>query len=403
MDYRSAYNRRSRKGSRLKRRAAVFVLAGVAGCAALFALALRVAAPPAPGAQAQTAAATATLAPAVLRTAAQVEAQDKLKKTRRVYPYSIVPGGLANRQELQHAIVADKVVAVHYATFDAARATVETVRKARAVYVSYRKGDKVYWTAKRLHLAEGETLLSDGQNEIRGRCGNRISDTPRQPVEAKGPSEEELDAAVEVAQDGDGSVDQVALPAEENPAGGSYQLKTFATGSPAPTGGTAQTPGGTGPAIPGSSTSAIWGGGTLPVALDSKVSSDTVETGTSGTGTSGTTTSDPGSPGTPDPGGTSTGGSGTGDPGTGGTPTGGTATGGTSGTPGGTPPTTGTNPAPLPATLLPPTTDLPGKTNDPAKTPTKPVNVPEPGTPWLGVVGVVALLAARRAKKRARR
>jgi hypothetical protein len=395
MDYRSAYNRRSRKGSRLKRRAAVFVLAGVAGCAALFALALRVAAPPAPGAQAHTAAATATLAPAVLRTAAQVEAQDKPKKTRRVYPYSIVPGGLANRQELQHAIVADKVVAVHYATFDAARATVETVGKARAVYVSYRKGDKVFWTAKKLHLAEGETLLSDGQNEIRGRCGNRISDTPRQPVEAKGPSEEELDAAVDVAQDGDGSVDQVALPAEENPAGGSYQLKTFATGNPAPTGGTAQTPGGTGPAIPGSSgTGAIWGGGTLPVALDSKVSSDTVETGTSGT-----PTSDPGSSGTSDPGGTSTGGSGTGDPGTGGTPTGGTPTGGTSGTP----PPPGTNPAPLPATLLPPTTDLPGKTNDPAKTPTKPASVPEPGTPWLGAVGVVALLAARRAKKRARR
>lgn len=386
MDYRSAYIRRSRKGSRLKQRVAAVGLLGVGACAALFALAMRApAAPPAAPVQAQAPVDAATPAPAVLRTAAQVET----KKTRRVYPYSIVPGGVIDRRELAHAIVMDKVVAAHYAAFEAAKATVETVSKPRAVYVSYRKGDKVFWTSKKLQLAEGETLLSDGRNEIRTRCGNRISDVPQLPVEAKGPSEEELDSSVGQGQEGDGNVEQVGFAVDGNPAGGSYQLKTFGTGDTASTGGTSAT--GSDSAVPGYriNRDAILDGGTLPPAQDSKTSSDTSGTGTSGTGGTG---------------GTGTGGSGTGtgDPGTGGTPTGGTS--GT--TPGGgtqTPTDTGTNPSSPPGTQLPPTTDLPGQTNDPGKTPTKPTDVPEPGTPWLGGAGVVALLAARRAQKRARK
>ncbi|WP_449405647.1 hypothetical protein [Massilia phosphatilytica] len=151
MDYRTAYIRRSRKGSRLKKRVAAIGLLGVAACAVVFALEMREsAAPPAMQAQAQAPAAdTATPAPVVLRTAAQAET----KKTRRVYPYSIVPGGVIDRRELAHAVVADKVVAAHYAAFETARATVETVTKPRAVYVSYRKGDKVFWTSKKLQLA----------------------------------------------------------------------------------------------------------------------------------------------------------------------------------------------------------------------------------------------------------
>ena len=388
MDYRSAYIRRSRKGVHLKKRLAAIGLLGMTACATLYALAMRAPAAPAAVTQAQAQAQETTPAPAVLRVAAQAET----KKMRRVYPYSIVPGGVTDRQELARVVVMDKVVATHYAAFETARATIRTVDRPRAVYVSYRKGDKVYWTAKKLQLAKGETLLSDGQNEIRTRCGNRISDVPRLPVEAKGPGEEELDSSVEQVQaaDNEGDVEEIGFAVGGNPAGQGFQLQTFASttmqnGGASSLHGVGMNRFGSG--IPG----ATWTGSGLPLYLVSKTSSVTTGTGT-----------------------------GTGDPGTGGTPAGGTS--GTSGTApdSGSPSTdtklpttlddtvlpstdTGTKPSsPIPDNLLPPTTDLPGNTNDPGKTPTRPGNAPEPGSLWLGGAGVAALLAARRARRRAR-
>ncbi|WP_223465910.1 PEP-CTERM sorting domain-containing protein [Massilia soli] len=120
---------------------------------------------------------------------------------RRVYPYSIIPGGVSGKEELASVIKTDKVVAAHYASFDVAKAFKLTVQKPRAVYVSYRKGDQVYWTSRKLMLVKGEMLLSDGRNEMRARCANRISDTPQFPVEVNEPSAEELDSVMAVSMD----------------------------------------------------------------------------------------------------------------------------------------------------------------------------------------------------------
>jgi hypothetical protein len=268
-------------------------------------------------------------------------------------------------------IAADTVVAAHYADLDPARFTVRTVDKPRAVYVSYRKGDKVYWTAKKLQLVKGETLLSDGTNEIRTRCGNRISDVPMLPIETNGPAAEELDAFVAQAEDDDGSTEQVKSDPVENPAGEGYRLQTFADGGGvAPTGGTPQrtsyTPDWNGPDSYGRGSA-----GGSPLLLGKDVEQNVPATRT------GDDKDNPGNTGN-----------------TGKTPTSADTPADTPGTPPGT--TTPTIPRPL----TPPTKDEPGKPTDPGKTPTRPTNVPEPGTLWLGVAGAVALLAARRGKKR---
>jgi hypothetical protein len=86
----------------------------------------------------------------------------------------------------------DPVAAAHYAAFDLAKARVVQVQEARFVYVSYRKGDDVFWTSKKLRLAVGETLITDGQHISRTRCGNQISDEPRLPVSLAGDPEPQM-------------------------------------------------------------------------------------------------------------------------------------------------------------------------------------------------------------------
>ena len=49
-------------------------------------------------------------------------------------------------------------------------------------YVSYRFGDKIYWTSKAVHLKAGETIYTDGQHIARGRCLNCYSAHPMMPT-----------------------------------------------------------------------------------------------------------------------------------------------------------------------------------------------------------------------------
>jgi hypothetical protein len=106
---------------------------------------------------------------------------------RRLYPYSVIPGGVENAGELKDAVLRDPVVAAHYADFNIAQAHVVRLDADRAMYVSYRLGDRVFWTTKALKLHKGETLISDGAHEARTRCGNRLSETPVAPVAPEAP------------------------------------------------------------------------------------------------------------------------------------------------------------------------------------------------------------------------
>jgi hypothetical protein len=97
---------------------------------------------------------------------------------RPVFPYSVVPGGVASVEELRTAMATDTVVAEHYKGFDIRHARVERLMAPRIAHVSYRMAGQVYWTRKALVLPAGERVITDGVRVARTRCGNQVADQP---------------------------------------------------------------------------------------------------------------------------------------------------------------------------------------------------------------------------------
>jgi len=106
---------------------------------------------------------------------------------RPVYPYSVVPGGVRDVADLKWAAAHDPVVAAHYAGFDYDHARVVRLVLARTAYVSYRIGNKVYWTRHRVSLKKGETVITDGKITARSRCANRVEEVPQQATSSSEP------------------------------------------------------------------------------------------------------------------------------------------------------------------------------------------------------------------------
>jgi len=111
----------------------------------------------------------------------------------RVYPYSVVRGGIHGVQELRSAIGRDPVVAKHYSNFKLDRARLIEAKADRDFHVSYRIGDEIFWTKKRLKVAKGERLITDGTNFTRTRCANLLSEVPRGKTSPDEPTPEVLD------------------------------------------------------------------------------------------------------------------------------------------------------------------------------------------------------------------
>jgi hypothetical protein len=101
---------------------------------------------------------------------------------RPAYPYSVVPGGVQDAKELKWVAEHDPVVGAHYAGFDYDHARVVRLTLARTVYLSYRIGNRVYWTRHRVTLHKGEKLITDGRITARTRCANRVEELPQHLV-----------------------------------------------------------------------------------------------------------------------------------------------------------------------------------------------------------------------------
>lgn len=365
-------------------------LLATAACVAVLALLLEpeevlAARPPASG---TVAAAPST---AVVSQPAPARAEAPAAVARRVYPYSIIPGGVSGREELARVIKTDKVVAAHYASFDVGNAVNTTVSKPRAVYVSYRKGDQVYWTARKLMLVEGETLLTDGRNEMRARCANRISDEPQLPVEPDAPSAEELDSIVAVSMDLGGlGLDEPEFVGAGAMNGFGIALASSEQPSNSKAAGASRGRVSIGHANPRNSRSGSADGSPVTVAPSQNQGGD-----------NGNTPVEPATPGgkpstgLPErppltPGGSTM-------PGSGDTPPNPPAPPGNIPPPDGTPPAGNPHP-PFPPTVYPdppewPPGDLPPKPDEDVH------EVPEPGTLWLSAAAFAAMLLLRRKAK----
>ena len=119
------------------------------------------------------------------------------EETRKVFPYSIVPGGAKTVDEAKLAMLRPDVRA-NYTNVDFAKLHEVKLAANLSGYVSYRFGEKIYWTAKKLTLRAGETVFTDGAHIVRGRCLNCYSAFPMLPIRPNEPSEKMLNVPVDV-------------------------------------------------------------------------------------------------------------------------------------------------------------------------------------------------------------
>jgi len=120
-----------------------------------------------------------------------------VKFDRPDYRYSVIPRGAYTETELRTAIRTDPVVAAHYKHLDQSKLRTEVVASDRYVHVSYRKGNEIFWTKKKLLLRKGETIVTDGATQVRARCGNCISEQPQSSTSEDEPDEVEFDRLVD--------------------------------------------------------------------------------------------------------------------------------------------------------------------------------------------------------------
>jgi len=100
---------------------------------------------------------------------------------------------VASSEELRQAAEHDAAVSEHYSGFDYKRARIVKVDQPRLVYLSYRRGDHIFWTRKQASLHKGEKLLTDGHITARTRCGNQVSVLPQANTSPQEPTMAELD------------------------------------------------------------------------------------------------------------------------------------------------------------------------------------------------------------------
>jgi hypothetical protein len=153
--------------------------------------------------------------PAKQSAPATVAEMPEAPRMRAEYPLSLIPGGVRSDDDLEAARASDPLLAAHYADVGFLRPAF--LAQDRLFYASYRQGSSIVWTRSPIPVRAGEPILADRSgNLIRGRCGNRLSETAHLPVGFVEPSPPMLETPeVSFAPDitlPDISADHLAMP-----------------------------------------------------------------------------------------------------------------------------------------------------------------------------------------------
>ena len=180
--------------------------------------------------------------------APEIEAALTTTASHPIYPYSVIPGGAHSRQDLLDAINRDQVVAAHYRNLSPDRMRVERLPEERRAYVSYRMGDRIYWTKEKVTLPAGEPILTDGVTQIRARCGNCIAFEPQLPTSDEEPDAVEFEALAPPAGNSVASLNTVPVSTNRlSPVPLSVTPAVPASGGLAASNGASSTPSNGGP------------------------------------------------------------------------------------------------------------------------------------------------------------
>jgi hypothetical protein len=125
--------------------------------------------------------------PASSESYGSVRAASVAAPIRPVYRHSVVPGGVRSPEEIAAVVQRDQVVAAHYKNITPQLMRNERLQQPLLAHVSYRLGDKIYWTKKPVQLPRNEPIMTDGTSTIRERCGNLISMEPLAPSSEEEP------------------------------------------------------------------------------------------------------------------------------------------------------------------------------------------------------------------------
>lgn len=96
------------------------------------------------------------------------------RAARKVYPFSVIPGGVYDPRELEKSMRGDPTLAAHYNDVQTDRLIAVRTQAPIKAYVSFRREGKICWTSRQVAIPAGELVLTDGHHLIRSRCGNRI-------------------------------------------------------------------------------------------------------------------------------------------------------------------------------------------------------------------------------------